>query len=94
MIDQTLLIEAKKRKNSIIEIAAHTDSRGSAIKNQNLSEKRARSVVGYMISKGINQNRLTAIGYGETQLKNHCKDGVACSDSEHAVNNRIEFKFF
>lgn len=94
IIDEKLLAVANKRPSAIIEIGSHTDSRGSASSNQSLSEKRAKSVSEYLISKGIDKERLIAIGYGETQLKNECKDGVTCSETKHSVNRRTEFKVF
>ncbi len=56
------------------EISAHTDSRASFEYNTTLSQNRANSVMQYLISRGINANRMTAKGYGETQLKNNCAD--------------------
>jgi outer membrane protein OmpA-like peptidoglycan-associated protein len=44
-----------------------------------------------LIAKGIEATRLTAKGYGETQLVNKCADGVACTEQEHQVNRRSEF---
>ena len=48
-----------------IELGAHTDSRGSADANRSLAQKRAQSVVDYLIDRGIDADRLTAKGYGE-----------------------------
>jgi peptidoglycan-associated lipoprotein len=53
-----------------IELMSHTDSRGTAQANLELSQKRAQSVVDYLIEKGIARDRLTARGYGESQPKN------------------------
>jgi len=75
-----------------IELGSHTDSRGSDDYNLDLSERRAQSAVDYIISKGIPRDRITARGYGETQLVNRCSNGVACSDEEHQQNRRTEFK--
>lgn len=75
-----------------IELGAHTDSRGSSKSNETLSQKRADSAVKYIISKGIDKNRLTAKGYGESQLKNRCADGVPCNKEEHAVNRRVTIR--
>jgi OmpA-OmpF porin, OOP family len=94
IIDKKLLPVAQTGKNNIIEIGSHTDSRGSDVNNQSLSEKRAKAVAEYLISKGIEKNRLVAVGYGETRLKNNCADGVDCSESKHAVNRRTEFKVY
>ncbi|MFI5163748.1 MAG: OmpA family protein [Bacteroidia bacterium] len=75
-----------------IDIIAHTDSRGSGEFNMKLSQKRAQVAVDYIISKGIDKKRLAAIGKGETEPVNRCKDGVDCSEDEHAQNRRTEFK--
>ncbi|KQM69467.1 flagellar motor protein MotB [Pedobacter sp. Leaf216] len=75
-----------------IELGSHTDSRGKDGYNLNLSQKRAESAVQYIISKGIDKNRITAKGYGETQLLNKCANGVACSETDHQLNRRTEFK--
>lgn len=75
-----------------IELGSHTDSRGKDSYNLKLSQKRAESAVDYIISKGIDKNRITAKGYGETQLLNACANGVECSETEHQLNRRTEFK--
>ncbi|WP_316803144.1 OmpA family protein [Pedobacter nototheniae] len=75
-----------------IELGSHTDSRGKDSYNLTLSQKRAESAVNYIISKGIDKNRITAKGYGETQLLNRCSNGVECTESEHQLNRRTEFK--
>ncbi|WP_316849295.1 OmpA family protein [Pedobacter agri] len=75
-----------------IELGSHTDSRGKDAYNLSLSQKRAESAVQYIISRGVNKNRITAKGYGETQLLNKCANNVQCSDAEHQLNRRTEFK--
>jgi peptidoglycan-associated lipoprotein len=75
-----------------IELGSHTDSRGKDAYNLTLSQKRAESAVQYIISRGIDKNRITARGYGETQLLNRCANGVPCSEAEHQLNRRTEFK--
>jgi len=52
----------------VIELSAHTDSRGSDNSNQTLSENRAKSCVDYLIEKGIAADRMVAVGYGENKL--------------------------
>ena len=52
-----------------IELSAHTDSRGNDQYNQRLSQRRAEAVVNYLISKGIETERLTPVGYGESMPK-------------------------
>lgn len=94
VIDDNLLVMLNEQPNSIIEIGSHTDARGSASSNQSLSERRAKSVVEYLIGKGVDKDRLLAVGYGESQLMNECSDGTTCSQAEHAINRRTEFKVF
>ena len=75
-----------------VELGSHTDARGSDTYNQALSQKRAESSVNYIVSKGIDPKYIAAKGYGETQIKNECKNGVRCPDSKHQVNRRTEIK--
>jgi outer membrane protein OmpA-like peptidoglycan-associated protein len=75
-----------------IEISSHTDSRGSDEFNKRLSQKRAETCVDYLVTKGIAQDRLEARGYGEYVPKNRCANGVNCSEEEHQVNRRTEFR--
>lgn len=57
----------KENPNVTIELAAHTDYRGSDRYNLRLSQNRAQQVVNYLIAHGIDRNRLTAVGYGESR---------------------------
>lgn len=75
-----------------IELHSHTDSRGTTSYNQKLSQKRAQSVVDYLLNLGISSSRLEAVGYGESQLLNSCSDGTSCTEEEHQQNRRTEFK--
>ena len=75
-----------------IELIAHTDSRGDEDYNLDLSVKRAESAKRYLIGKGIADYRVEAFGYGESEIRNHCKNGVDCSDEEHQFNRRTEVK--
>ncbi|GAA3618940.1 OmpA family protein [Flavivirga jejuensis] len=78
--------------NMVIKIESHTDSRNTEDYNLKLSDRRAKSTRDYIISQGINSNRIkSAIGYGESQLINQCKSDVECSESEHQLNRRSEF---
>ncbi|MDJ0646901.1 MAG: OmpA family protein [Flavobacteriaceae bacterium] len=81
----------KENPTLIIEAASHTDARGPKTYNQKLSERRAKSTVNYIVSKGISKDRITAKGYGESQLINNCKDGVRCGIEKHKLNRRTEF---
>lgn len=74
-----------------VELSSHTDCRGSAEYNLKLSGYRAQACVTYLGQKGVDKKRLIAIGYGETQIRNKCTDGVDCSETEHTYNRRSEF---
>jgi len=74
-----------------IAIGSHTDSRASKTYNQKLSERRAQATRNWMIKQGIDAKRLTAKGYGESQLLNACADGVSCTEEAHQKNRRSEF---
>ena len=71
-----------------VEISGHTDAVGNATYNKSLSQQRAQAVVNYLVEKGIDQRRLTAVGYGEEQP-------LASNDDElegREINRRVEFK--
>lgn len=74
-----------------IDVRSHTDSRGDNNYNLKLSDRRAKSTMKYLESKGIKAERISGEGYGETQLLNKCKDGVKCTEKEHQLNRRSEF---
>ena len=80
------------KRNSLIaiEIAAHTDSKGSDPQNLALSYRRAEQVVKYIYKKGIEIKRISGNGYGESQLLNNCDDGVPCTEAQHKLNRRVE----
>jgi outer membrane protein OmpA-like peptidoglycan-associated protein len=77
----------KDNQNVNVEISAHTDSKGSDEYNLELSQKRAESVVQYLISKGIDSGRLQAKGYGETEPVGDNETEVG-----RAENRRVEMK--
>lgn len=76
----------------IIELSAHTDSRGSNNANLGLSQKRAQTAFDYLVARGIDKSRLVAKGYGETMPVNKCLDNVECNEEEHQLNRRVEMK--
>ncbi|MBR9920856.1 MAG: OmpA family protein [Bacteroidetes bacterium] len=83
----------KENPNLIIELGSHTDSRGKDKYNLDLSQKRAESAVNYILSSSeIGAGRISARGYGESQLVNDCTNGVKCSEDEHQENRRTELK--
>ena len=79
----------KKYPKMIIRAESHTDSRGPASYNKLLSERRAKSTAQYVISKGIDENRISGFGMGEEDPEIDCSSG--CSKDEHAKNRRSEF---
>jgi outer membrane protein OmpA-like peptidoglycan-associated protein len=88
------IISAMKQNQALkLSISSHTDANGDDSYNMGLSEKRAKKVMEYLLLKGIAAERMKAKGYGETQIKNRCKNGVDCSELEHELNRRTEFKF-
>ena len=76
----------------VIELSSHTDSRGLNKYNQELSQRRAVSAKTWLVARGISTERIKPVGYGESQILNGCVNGKRCSDSEHQVNRRTEFK--
>lgn len=86
-----ILAAMREYPELVIHIESHTDSRGSDSYNMILSERRAQSTRDWLIAKGIDENRLTAKGYGESQLVNHCSNNVPCSAEEHQLNRRSMF---
>jgi len=74
-----------------IEIRSHTDSRGPSNYNQWLSNMRAKTAKEYIQKIVVNPERITAKGYGESELLMPCGDGVPCKESDHLQNRRTEF---
>lgn len=77
-------------KSMEVELSSHTDARATHQYNETLSSNRAKSAKEYLVKRGIDASRIIAVGYGETRLKNKCKDGVNCSEYEHQRNRRTE----
>lgn len=75
-----------------VELGSHTDCRGEDDYNMALSDKRAAAAVAYIVSEGVDSARITHKGYGESQLVNRCRNGVACSEEEHQQNRRTELR--
>lgn len=92
---QKVLAVLNKYPTMNIDIRSHTDCRGPADYNEKLSDRRAKSTRQYLIDNGIEAERLTAKGYGESQLVNDCgcepTNESSCSEEEHQLNRRSEF---
>ena len=82
----------QENPETIVEIGSHTDARAPFDYNIRLSQRRAQSVVDWLVQRGISRSRLKPKGYGETQPRNGCTDGVQCSEYEHQRNRRTEFR--
>jgi len=82
----SIALTANKCPNTKIEIAGHTDANGGSNQNQTLSQKRADAVLSYIASKGIDTERLSSTGYGDTRP-------IATNTTQigQAKNRRIEF---
>nr|WP_294926857.1 OmpA family protein [uncultured Flavobacterium sp.] len=81
----------KKYPDMVIEIGSHTDCRGNAKFNEDLSQKRANSTREFIIESGISAKRVMAKGYGESVPIIKCKTDDECSEEEHELNRRSEF---
>jgi len=92
VLDEVLII-LQANPNVKLEVISHTDSRGDDASNLSLSQKRSNAVIEYLVSKGVNNDLLKAIGKGESSIANRCTNGIECSDKEHEFNRRTEFKF-
>ena len=90
-LDKLVMI-LKENPRLKIQLSAHTDSRGRSEYNMDLSQKRASSAKSYLVSQGVAGSQISSVGYGESQLRNHCADGVNCSEAEHIYNRRTEVK--
>ncbi len=88
---EKVLTVMKQNPTMKVAIRSHTDSRQSTQYNASLSNRRAVSTRDWLIKNGIEADRLTAKGYGESELVNKCSDGVPCSEVEHQQNRRSEF---
>ena len=84
-----LIAIMEKYPEMIVRVESHTDSRGPASYNKGLSNRRAKSTAQYVISKGIEEGRISGIGKGEEEPKIDCSQG--CSNESHAENRRSEF---
>jgi len=88
-----LVVLLMKQQPSIkIEIRSHTDCRGNDEYNQLLTQRRANGIMEYMVTQGIARNRLVPVGYGESEPRNICINGVDCTEGEYARNRRTEIR--
>ena len=79
----------KENPEMVIFVKAHTDHKGSDSYNLRLSDRRAKSTVQYILSKGISKDRISGKGYGESEPKVNC--GTDCTPEQMAENRRSQF---
>ena len=75
-----------------IELTSHTDTRGTADYNMELSRRRSESSKTYLVSLGIDGKRIETKAAGESQPRNKCVDDVPCTEEEHQYNRRTEVR--
>ena len=85
-----LAVAMKKNLEISVMLNAHTDSRGTAEYNIQLSLNRAEAARKYLTALGINEERISIKGFGESRLRNECKDNIPCSEAKHRYNRRTE----
>jgi len=92
-MDSTIFLLLLEKRNIVVEISSYTDSVGDADYNLDLSQKRARGVVNYLVNKGIDKQRLIPRGYGESFpiSPNTNADGTDNEEGRQR-NRRTEFK--
>ena len=98
-IDPSSMAELKKLLGFLqqnptvkVEISSHTDSKGGNAENLLLSQRRAETIVEWLVEKGIRREQLLARGYGESQPVNGCSDGARCTEEQHQQNRRTEIR--
>jgi OOP family OmpA-OmpF porin len=86
ILDQ-IAVALQECPESTVEVAGYTDSSGSEAANQRTSQQRAQTAVDYLVGKGVDRARLTAVGYGQAEpiSDNTTPEG-------RALNRRLEFK--
>ncbi|MDP2687867.1 MAG: OmpA family protein [Aequorivita sp.] len=78
-----------KNPEMVIKVEGHTDNRGTDAYNMDLSDRRAKNTVQYVISKGIAKNRISGQGFGESRPAVTCGDN--CTEAQHQQNRRSDF---
>lgn len=75
-----------------IELRSHADNQKEAVASVKLSKNRAKAAAGYLISQGIEPNRIISEGYGTTELLVPCKKDKPCTTTQHGMNRRTEIR--
>ncbi len=87
-----LVTTLQENPQAKVRIEVHTDSRGDDQYNLELSERRAKIITNYLENRGISSQQFICKGMGETELRNHCANGVRCDNTAHKENRRIEIE--
>ena len=82
----------KRMPNLIVYIEGHTDQSGTELYNQNLSERRAKSVMDYLNNRGIPSSRMKSAWFGESRLIHDC-NVIPCTPKMEQLNRRTELRF-
>ena len=88
---EKIAVVLKENPDTKIKVNAHTDIRGKKPYNLKLSKSRAYSTVQYLVDKGIEVERISSEGHGETQVAEKCTKGKPCTGLQHQLNRRSEF---
>lgn len=92
---EKILQVMKQYSTMKVDVRSHTDCRQTVKYNQALSDRRVKATIAWLVKNGIEANRLTGKGYGESQLVNDCgcepTNNSKCSEEEHQKNRRSEF---
>lgn len=85
----------KKNPGKYLIIESYCDARGSAAYNKQLSAKRSQAVMAYLLKNGVSRSQIKSVkNFGESKIANRCTNAIECSNEEHAVNRRVEFKLY
>lgn len=82
----------KEYPDLTIELTSHTDTRGSAEYNMELSQRRSESSKNYLMTLGVDGRRIITRAAGESMPRNRCENDVPCSEAEHQYNRRTEVR--
>ena len=88
---EKIAVVLKENPETKIKVNAHTDVRGKKSYNIKLSKSRAYSTVQYLLNKGIEEERISSEGHGETQVAEKCTKDNPCTGLQHQLNRRSEF---
>lgn len=95
-VELAKIVEVMKQYPDMhIDVRSHTDCRQTEKYNEALSDRRAKSTIAWLVKNGIDRNRLTGKGYGESKLVNDCacepNNQSNCTEEQHQRNRRSEF---